>query len=56
MDKYVTRRLALIVVMILFAALASFLWGQQYGYEQGKADTMKAIENRLNEKKSSPTV
>lgn len=49
MDKYDTRRLGLLLGVCLLAALAGFVWGQHYGYSQGRADTLKAIEHRMNQ-------
>lgn len=49
MEKQHTRRLYLLIVMTLLGAAAGFVWGHWYGYSQGKADTLKAIEKRLNE-------
>ena len=49
MDNFAKRRLYLLISLSVLAALAGFLWGQQYGYSQGKADTLKLIEQRLNQ-------
>lgn len=41
------RRLILITVLVVLGFLAGFAWGRQYGYEQGKMETIKVIEQKL---------
>ncbi len=41
---YRNRRLILMIVLVLLGFGAGFVWGREYGYNQGKADTMKMIE------------
>ena len=42
------RRLILMLILTLLGFAAGFFWGNEYGYNQGKADVMKAIEDKLN--------
>ncbi|MCK8495876.1 hypothetical protein M0L20_28680 [Spirosoma sp. RP8] len=42
------RRLILMILLVLLGFAAGFVWGNQYGYGQGKLDTVKAIEKRFN--------
>lgn len=41
------RRLILIIVLVLLGFWAGFVWGRDYGYQQGKWDTIKVIEQKL---------
>jgi hypothetical protein len=41
------RRLILITVLVALGFLAGFVWGREYGYQQGKRDIMKVIEQKL---------
>lgn len=42
------RRLILMLILTVLGFAAGFVWGNAYGYSQGKADVMKAIEDKLN--------
>jgi hypothetical protein len=44
------------IVLTALAAAAGFVWGQQYGYRQGRNDMMKQVEQRLNADPASPHV
>jgi len=37
------------VLFVLPEFTAGFVWGREYGYKRGKADTIKAIEQKLAE-------
>jgi len=50
------RRLVLVIVLTALAAAAGFVWGQRYGYRQGRNDVMRQIEQRLNAAPLSPGV
>lgn len=49
LDVHATRRLYLLLDLCLLADLAGFMWGQRSGYSQGRTDTLKVIEQRMNE-------
>ena len=46
---YRNRRLLLTLLLPLPEFVAGFVWGREYGDERGKADTIKAIEQKLAE-------
>jgi hypothetical protein len=54
--NYPHRRLVLVIVLTALAAAAGFVWGQRYGYRQGRSDVMKQVEQRLNAAPPSPRV
>jgi hypothetical protein len=49
MDKHAARRLYLLICMSLLAGVAGFVWGQRYGYSQGKTDMLRLIEQRTTQ-------
>jgi mannose/fructose/N-acetylgalactosamine-specific phosphotransferase system component IID len=50
------RQLVLVIVLMALAAAAGFVWGQHYGYRQGRNDIMKQIEQQLNAAPAAPGV
>ena len=46
---YRNRRLLLMVLLLLLGVATGYVWGRMIGYEQGKADTIRAIEQKLTE-------
>lgn len=54
--NYARRRLLFVIVLTALAATAGFVWGQHYGYRQGRNDVMKQVEQRLNAAPPSPAV
>lgn len=48
-DKFTHRRLGLMIFLTVTSFVAGFFWGQINGYRQGKQETLKKIEKKLNE-------
>lgn len=43
------RRLLLLLLLLLLGVATGFVWGRMIGHEQGKADTIRAIKQKLAE-------
>lgn len=41
------HRLLLMILLLVMGFTTGFVWGLDYGYERGKADTVRAIEQKL---------
>ncbi len=46
---YRNRGLLLMGSLLLLGVITGYVWGRMSGYEQGEADTIRAIEQKLTE-------
>ncbi len=47
-----SRRLILMILLVLLGMGTGFVWGREFGYEEGKEDTIRVIEQKLAKPKT----
>jgi hypothetical protein len=52
--NYSRRRFIFLIFLMLLGTAAGFSWGYRFGYNQGKTDILKQMEQRLNSSPARP--